>query len=123
VRRLARGALRRRLGTGWFVAVDQGLEDAPCGALADGPVVTAQQDDELALPHIGPSRRLPKDWTGRYNTTPVLIETFVHTPRYTGAVHKASSWIPVETTQGRTRIGALNCARFRIWMFANRLPP
>ena len=35
-------------------------------------------------------RRLPEDWTERYNTTPVLIET----PRHTGAVYKASSWIP-----------------------------
>ena len=30
--------------------------------------------------------RLPGDWAERYNTTPVLIETFVETPRYTGAV-------------------------------------
>ena len=42
-------------------------------------------------------RRLPEDWTERYNTTPVLIET----PRHTGAVYKASSWIHVWTTQGR----------------------
>ncbi len=34
-------------------------------------------------------RRLPEDWTERYKTTPVLIETFVETPRYTGAVCKA----------------------------------
>ncbi len=27
--------------------------------------------------------RLPEDWTVRYNITPVLIETFVETPRYT----------------------------------------
>ena len=26
-------------------------------------------------------RRLPQDWTERYNITPVLIETFVETPR------------------------------------------
>ena len=48
-------------------------------------------------------RRLPQDWAERYNTTPVLIETFVETPRYTGAVYKASGWIPVGTTQGRGR--------------------
>ena len=35
-------------------------------------------------------RRLPQDWTERYNITPVLIETFVETPRYTGAVYRAS---------------------------------
>ena len=48
-------------------------------------------------------RRLPEDWTERYNATPVLIETFVETPRYTGAVYRASGWIHVGTTQGRGR--------------------
>ena len=78
-------------------------------------------------------RCLPGDWTERYNTTPVLklgkpavepapaaaptvadlaarferehvtVETFVETPRYTGAVYKASGWIPVGATQGRGR--------------------
>ena len=47
-------------------------------------------------------RRLPEDWTERYNTTPVLIETFVETPRFTGAVYRASGWIHVgATTKGR----------------------
>ena len=48
-------------------------------------------------------RRLPEDWAERYNTMPVLIETFVETPRYTGAVYRASGWIHVGTTQGRGR--------------------
>ena len=48
-------------------------------------------------------RRLPLDWTERYNTTPVLIETFVETPRYIGAVYRASGWIHVGTTRGRGR--------------------
>ena len=48
-------------------------------------------------------RRLPQDWTERYNTNPALIETFVETPRYTGAVYRASCWIRVGTTQGRGR--------------------
>ena len=48
-------------------------------------------------------RRLPDDWAERYNTTPVLIETFVETPRHTGAVYNASGWIRVGTTQGRGR--------------------
>ena len=37
-------------------------------------------------------RQLPEDWTERYNTTPVLIETFVETERFTGAVYKVSGW-------------------------------
>ena len=28
-------------------------------------------------------RQLPEDWTERYNTTPVLIETFAETERFT----------------------------------------
>ena len=41
--------------------------------------------------------------SGRYNTTPVLIETLVETPRYAGAVYRASGWTHVGTTQGRGR--------------------
>ena len=48
-------------------------------------------------------QRLPGDWTERYNTTPVLIETFVETPRHTGAVYRASGWTYVGATQGRGR--------------------
>ena len=48
-------------------------------------------------------RRLPLDWTARYNTAPVLIETFVERPRYTGAVYRASGWLHVGTSQGRGR--------------------
>ena len=48
-------------------------------------------------------RRLPLDWAERYNTTPVLIEAFVETPRYTGAVYRASGWLHVGATQGRGR--------------------
>ena len=63
----------------------------------------------IEIPNLGSHilalirRRLPDDWTERYNTTPVLIETFVETPRYTGAVYKASGWIHVGATKGRSR--------------------
>ena len=63
----------------------------------------------ITIPNLGSHilaivrRRLPQDWTERYHTTPVLIETFVETPRYTGAVYKASGWVRVGTTQGRGR--------------------
>ncbi len=33
----------------------------------------------------------------------MLIETFVETPRYTGAVYSASGWTRVGITQGRGR--------------------
>ena len=68
----------------------------------------------ITIPNLGSHilaimrRRLPDDWTRRYNTTPVLIETFVQTPRFTGAVYKASGWIHVGTTKGRGRYDTFN---------------
>ena len=63
----------------------------------------------IEIPNLGSHilalvrRRLPGDWSERYSTTPVLIETFVEIPRYTGAVYRASGWTRVGTTQGRGR--------------------
>ena len=48
-------------------------------------------------------RRLPEDWTERYNATPMLIKTFVETLRHTGAVYESSGWIHVGATQRRGR--------------------
>ena len=48
-------------------------------------------------------RQLIRDWTARYNTTPVLIETFVETPRFIGTAYQASGWTHVGTTKGRGR--------------------
>ncbi len=50
----------------------------------------------IRIPNLGSHilaivrRQLPIDWTARYNTTPVLIETFVETPRHTAAVASRS---------------------------------
>ena len=63
----------------------------------------------IEIPNLGSHilaivrRRLPGDWAERYNTAPVLIETFVETPRFTGAVYRASGWTHVGTTRGRGR--------------------
>ena len=63
----------------------------------------------IVIPNLGSHilalmrRRLPQDWGSRYNIEPVLIETFVETPRHTGAVYRASGWTLVGTTQGRGR--------------------
>jgi hypothetical protein len=35
------------------------------------------------------SRRLPDDWQARYAYRPVLLETFVEKPRFTGTCYKA----------------------------------
>ena len=57
----------------------------------------------IKIPNLGSHilaiirRRLPDDWRALQHT-PVLIETFVETPRYTGAVYRASGWTRVETT-------------------------
>ena len=67
----------------------------------------------IEIPNLGSHilaivcRRLPTDWTERCNITPVLIETFVETPRYTGAVHRASGWTRIGTTQRRGRCDRL----------------
>ena len=68
--------------------------------------------------HGGHHGELPADWTARYKTTPVLIETFVETPRYTGAVYRASGWIRVGATQGRGRYGTNRSDKPRkdIWL-------
>ena len=47
-------------------------------------------------------RRLPPCGV-RGVATPVLIETFVETPRFTGAAYRAAGWVHVGTTQGRGR--------------------
>ena len=52
----------------------------------------------IRIPNLGSHilalvrRRLPRDWTRRYNTTPVLVETFVEVPRFTGGLYRASCW-------------------------------
>ncbi len=48
-------------------------------------------------------RRLPAEWSRRYKVAPVLTETFVEIPTYTGTVYRASGWIHAGTTEGRGR--------------------
>ena len=68
----------------------------------------------IRIPNLGSHilalvrRRLPADWTRRYNTTPVLVETFVEVPRFTGGVYRASGWMRVGTTKGRGRYDTAN---------------
>lgn len=47
------------------------------------------------------ARQLPGDWYVRYGYRPVLLETFVETPRHLGTCYKASNWINVGKTTGR----------------------
>jgi len=50
------------------------------------------------------SRRLPQDWHARYAYRPVLLETFVEKPRFTGTCYKAANWLYLGDTQGRGKL-------------------
>jgi hypothetical protein len=54
------------------------------------------------------SRRLADDWHARYAYRPVLLETFVETPRYTGTCYKAANWQRLGDTQGRGKLDTLH---------------
>ena len=47
--------------------------------------------------------RLGEDWQGRYGYRPVLVETFVERPRFTGAAYRAANWQVVAFSSGRGR--------------------
>jgi hypothetical protein len=51
------------------------------------------------------SRQIADDWQNRYNYRPVLLETFVETPRFKATAYKAANWICVGQTQGRGKLG------------------
>ena len=50
------------------------------------------------------TRRLAQDWQDRYGYGPVLVETFVQTPRFRGTCYKAANWIYLGETQGRGKL-------------------
>ncbi len=45
--------------------------------------------------------RLAEDWQQRYGYRPVLLETFVESPRFQGTCYQAANWICLGETQGR----------------------
>jgi hypothetical protein len=54
------------------------------------------------------SRRLAQDWYARYAYRPVLLETFVEKPRFTGTCYKAANWQYLGDTQGRGKLDTLH---------------
>ncbi len=50
-------------------------------------------------------RRLPEDWMGRYNTRPLLLETFVEKKRFAGTCYRAANWQLCGQTKGRGKLG------------------
>ena len=81
----------RRTSPSW--STTRGSSSCP-GSRSPTWARTSSPSSAGACPGTGP---------GATTQTPVLIETFVQTPRYTGAVYRASGWIHVGTTQGRGR--------------------
>jgi hypothetical protein len=66
------------------------------------------------------ARRLGDDWSQRYGYRPVLLETFVEKPRFTGTCYKAANWLYLGDTQGRGKLdkhhrGALPIKS--VWVF------
>jgi len=56
--------------------------------------------------------RLPQDWEGRYQTRPVMVETFVDPSRFAGTCYKAANWVCVGDSAGR-RDGIAK----KIWLY------
>ena len=54
------------------------------------------------------AKRLPEDWHARYAYRPVLLETFVEKPRFTGTCYKAANWQHLGDTQGRGKFDTLH---------------
>ena len=54
------------------------------------------------------SKRLAEDWHARYSYRPVLLETFVEKPRFSGTCYKAANWQNLGDTQGRGKLDVLH---------------
>jgi len=69
------------------------------------------------------ARRLPRDWKQRYGFEPVLLETFVESPRHKGTCYRAANWQLVGRTAGRGKTSATHAAQLPskdVWMYPLR---
>lgn len=69
------------------------------------------------------ARQLPRDWQQLYGYQPVLLETFVETPRHRGTCYKAANWTQIGQTVGRGKKSAVHHQIIPIkdiWMFPLR---
>lgn len=65
------------------------------------------------------TRALPHHWQNRYGYTPVLVETFVEIPRFTGTCYKAANWTCLGETKGRGKLDVNHQAKLptkSIWI-------
>lgn len=64
---------------------------------------------QVKVPHLAShvlglcARQLPGDWSARYGTRPLLLETFVERARFRGTSYRAANWQHVGSTCGRGR--------------------
>ena len=63
------------------------------------------------------TRTLADDWQQRYKYRPVLLETFVETPRFRGTCYKAANWIYLGETQGRGKLDREKLPIKAIWVY------
>lgn len=66
------------------------------------------------------ARQLADDWQHRYGYRPVLLETFVEQPRFTGTCYRAANWILLGETKGRGKLEPSKQAKLpkkAIWVY------
>ena len=69
------------------------------------------------------ARRLPKDWQLRYGFEPVLLETFVESPRHKGTCYRAANWQLVGRTTGCGKTSTNHAAQLPakdVWLYPIR---
>ena len=52
----------------------------------------------------GSLKALRTDWPLRYGYQPVLLESFVEIPRFTGTAYRAANWLRLGQTRGRGKL-------------------
>lgn len=66
------------------------------------------------------TRRIAEDWQQHYGYRPVLLETFVETPRFLGTCYKAANWMYLGNTRGRGKLDVAHKAQLpikTIWVY------
>jgi len=58
-------------------------------------------------------RRVRNDWYKKFNTAPLLVETFVDTSRFSGTTYRAANWIYAGATTGRGRQDKIHKAELK----------
>ena len=64
--------------------------------------------------------RVAEDFAARYGERPVLLETFVETPRHQGTCYRAANWQYLGETQGRGKCDVTHQAdlpRKRVYVY------